>query len=297
MKEVLLDAALDSLELLPFLFVVYVFIEVIEKQLMFAERANRLLTGKFAPAIGVGLGLIPQCGFSVMSANLYLAGKITLGTLLAVFISTSDEAIPILLSNADTVAKILPILGIKLVLALFIGYFVNIIFKDAKFGSLFPSDKKIPIEEEAFGCCHHPLVKDRTVSRRDLAKTYLLHPLIHSLKIFLYIFVINIIFGSLVFYVGRDKIAVFLAESGLWQPFVAGLIGLIPTCASSVIITQLYALGGLTFGSCVAGLSVNAGIGMAVIFRQCSIKESLFILCMTYLPSVFAGVLLTPLNI
>lgn len=315
MIEVLVDAVLDSLLVLPFLFVVYVLIEFIEKRLMFASRAKRLLRGKYAPLIGVGVGLIPQCGFSVMATNLYLSKNLTIGTLIAVFIATSDEAIPILLSNGATALKLLPLLGIKILFALFMGYLLDVIFRKRNAETLSlsadtttvsmqgakesaDSEKAIAKEEseEETGCCRHVLEKSGKIDKKDWYKNYLFHPLIHSLKVFFYILLINFAFGTLIYFVGQDRISVFLAQSGWWQPFIAGLVGLIPNCAASVIISQLYVLGGLTFGSCVTGLSINAGIAMALLFRKNSnIKDSIFILAVLYLSSVLLGVMLTPI--
>lgn len=317
MIDVIVDALLDTLLVLPFLFAVYLIIELIERRLMFADRAKRLLRGKYAPLIGAGMGLIPQCGFSVMATNLYLTNNLTIGTLFAVFIATSDEAIPILLSSGTTALKLLPMLGIKVLFALFMGYLLDFIFHKKNAERLKLADEAVMhanesehtadacghVEEahgeehdEEVGCCHHKLEKGGKVDKKDIFKVYILHPLIHSLKVFLYIFVINIIFGTIIYYVGEDKITVFLAQSGWWQPFVAGLIGLIPNCAASVIISQLYVLGGLTFGSCVTGLSVNAGIALALLFRKnADIKNSLFILAVLYLSGVAMGLILTPI--
>lgn len=301
MTEVIIDALRDSALVLPFLFVVYVIIEIIEHKLMFASKAKRMLRGKYAPLIGVGMGLIPQCGFSVMATNLYLSGNITVGTLIAVFIATSDEAIPILLSNADTAWKLLPMLGIKVLFALFMGYLLDLIFRKKNEEKFRIKDGEEPEEqggeqEEEIGCCHHELKRaDGRTDRKQNLKEYLLHPLIHSVKVFIYILIINFVFGTIIYFVGQDKINAFLSESGWYQPLVAGLIGLIPNCAASVIISQLYILGGLSFGSCVTGLSVNAGIAVALLFRKGkNIKENIFILAVLYLSGVVLGLILTP---
>lgn len=298
MTDVITDALLDSLIVLPFLFAVYVFIEFIERRLMFASRAKRLLRGGYAPLIGAGMGLIPQCGFSVMATNLYLSNNLTMGTLLAVFIATSDEAIPILLSNGVTALRLLPMLAVKVLFALFMGYLIDLIFRKRNAERLALTDpaicEKPAADEEETGCCRHKLERSARVDKRDVCKTYLLHPLIHSLKVFIYIVLINFAFGTLIYFVGSDAIAVFMSQSGWWQPFVAGLVGLIPNCAASVIISQLYVLGGLTFGSCVTGLCVNAGIAVALLFRKnADLKDSLFIVLVLYLSSVLLGVILT----
>lgn len=336
--DILWDALKDALLVLPFLFVVYLLIEFIEQKLMFASKAKRMLRGKYAPLIGTGMGLIPQCGFSVMATNLYLSNNLTIGTLIAVFISTSDEAIPILLGTGANAWKLLPILGVKVVFALIMGYTLDLVFrkKNAERLSLGEDLRRKKAEEHAHdeekeevydpatkstivveseehdhehdhdhdedehevevGCCHHKLEHNEKLKGKEAVKAYLVHPLIHSLKVFAYILLINIAFGTLLYFVGEEKISAFLESSGFWQPFVAGLVGLIPNCAASVIVAQLYALGGLTFGSCVTGLSVNAGIALALLFRKGkNIKESLLIVAILYLSGVILGVALTPI--
>lgn len=309
MTEVIIDALIDSAKVLPFLFVVYVLIEIIEKKLMFAAKAKRLLRGKYAPLIGVGMGLIPQCGFSVMATNLYLSKNITVGTLLAVFIATSDEAIPILISNPATAWKLFPMLAVKVIYALFIGYLFDVIFRKRNEEIFRAKDEEErekaarhedshEEEEEEIGCCHHELKKDdgKRRDKKEIFKDYVGHPLIHSIKVFVYILIINFAFGTLIYYVGQEKITLFLSESGWYQPFVAGLIGLIPNCAASVIVSQLYILGGISFGSCVTGLSVNAGIALALLFRKSKkLKDNLFILAVLYLSGVILGLALTPI--
>lgn len=276
---------------------------------MFAAKAKRLLRGKYAPLIGVGMGLIPQCGFSVMATNLYLSKNITVGTLLAVFIATSDEAIPILISNPATAWKLFPMLAVKVIYALFIGYLFDVIFRKRNeeiFRAKDEEEREKAVrhedsheeEEEEIGCCHHELKKDdgKRRDKKEIFKDYVGHPLIHSIKVFVYILIINFAFGTLIYYVGQEKITLFLAESGWYQPFVAGLIGLIPNCAASVIVSQLYILGGISFGSCVTGLSVNAGIALALLFRKSkNLKDNLFILAVLYLSGVILGLALTPI--
>lgn len=326
--DILWDAFKDSLIVLPFLFAVYLLIEIIEQKLMFASRAKMLLRGKYAPLIGTGIGLIPQCGFSVMATNLYLSNNLTIGTLIAVFISTSDEAIPILIGglvDSATVWKILPMLAIKVIYAIMVGYAVDFIFRKRNERKLnndtmtpcavTTTGESVGLSEDdhedhdhdddhdhdechdvEIGCCHHKLEHGGKVTGKDFWKVYLLHPLVHSLKVFIYIFIINFAFGLLLYFVGEDKIGAFLESSGFWQPFVAGLVGLIPNCAASVIISQLYVLGGLRFGSCVAGLCVNAGISLALLFRKNkNVKDSLLIVGILYFASVILGVALTPI--
>lgn len=320
MSDVLIDSLLDSALVLPFLFAVYLLIEILEHNLMFANRTKYLLQGKLAPLMGAGIGLIPQCGFSIMATNLYLAGKLSLGTLIAVFIATSDEAVPILIADGDTALKLLPMLAFKVIYAVFIGYLTDLIAKARKRKraetEMTPQreDNNYPTENDTAsaisepltddnaetekGCCGHKLEYRKTSSdgTKEKLKTYLLHPFIHSLKIFLYVFVITFLFGTLIYYVGQDKIAAFLSGSGWWQPFLTALVGLIPNCASSVIIARLYVMGGLTFGSCLAGLCSNAGIGLALLFRRNkNFAESFIVALVLYFSGVAVGLALSPL--
>ena len=209
--DILWDATKDSLIVLPFLLVVYIIIEIIERKLMFAKRATKLLHGKYAPLLGTGIGLIPQCGFSVMATNLYLSHNLTIGTLIAVFISTSDEAIPIILSDVTNAWKLLPMLAIKVIYAIIVGYAVDFIFRKRNARNFLLNNATVSVapEEEhkdhdeehehdhehedehevEMGCCHHKLEHVGKVTGKDFWKAYLFHPLIHSLKVFLYIFV------------------------------------------------------------------------------------------------------------
>lgn len=288
MLEVLRDAIIDSLKILPFLFLVYVFIEVIEHAVT-PKLSARLFAGKLAPLIGTAAGILPQCGFSVIATNLYAKQHIALGTLLAVFISTSDEALPIMLSNTAALPKILPLMGIKIILALVVGYSVN----------FFVRKKVLDKTAENIGTtgCHHHKISGDKNEKFD-AKTYILHPLKHTATVFAFILVVNIIFGALIYGVGEQTLTDFLTDVKYFQPLIAALIGLIPNCASSVIITQAYVLGQISMGAAVAGLSVNAGLGFAMLFKQNkNLKENVFILVFLFVLSVLVGtgiMLITP---
>ncbi len=320
MLHVLEHSLIDSLKILPVLFLVYVLIEIIEDKSSNFFKRNKKLNGKFAPVIASGVGIIPQCGFSVIATDLFSKKKIGMGTLLAVFLTTSDEAIPILLSNKDFIIPLLFLVLIKVVYAILIGYVVNFIYNvilrknrnkystqliQSGFvyvGELQIDSSKLNVEKYStpvivgqdnlnsvsvcdVGCCGHKIEKDPSTFKK-----FIYHPLIHSLKIFAFILIINIIFGALIHYIGEESITNFMQSTKLFQPFVVGLIGLIPNCASSVLISNLYLLGGINFGSCVAGLCANAGIALAVLFRQNpNTKENFLIVGMLYLLSSLIG--------
>lgn len=313
-------ASIDTLKIAPLLLVVYFLIEFLEYKKLMQFESSKLLKGRKSPIFGSLFGSLPQCGFSVVATDLYTKRFVSIGALLAVYIATSDEALPIMLSSRNGILPLLALLISKIVLGIIVGYlavwlYPKIFKKDNKNlnderclqASLqvkhknkrhieydidenhyhaeesVTHNKNHKEEGEHIGCCHHDLESD---------KFDWLHPLLHCLKILLYILVINIIFAFIVEIVGEDKLVKFLSHSGLVQPLLAVLIGLIPNCASSVIITELYLLGGLSFGSILAGLAVNAGLGLMILFKQeKNIKEIAFILTMLIVPSLIAGYL------
>ena len=240
-----------TLTSLPFLFGAYLLIEFIEHR--HAEKFSAWLTkfGKAGSAIGAFLGLVPQCGFSVVAANLYSNRIISAGTMFAVFISTSDEAIPVLLSNPESAGKILPLIGSKLILAIVAGFLVD------KFGLFNITKEELDDVKREHSHCH-------TEGSHGLLKSTLLH----TAKTFAFIFVVMFCLELCIDTLGEEAFANFIAQEGLLQPFVAGLIGLIPNCASSIIIAQLFAEGTISFGTAFAGLSASAGTGLLVLFRN-----------------------------
>lgn len=280
MWDAILDAFLDTLKIFPFIFVIYVLIELLEHKTSFSKDHERL-QGNLAPLIGAATGIIPQCGFSVMAAKLYDKGLIRTGTLLAVFLATSDEALIILLSEGSRADMIVPLVVIKLIVAVIVGYAANFMLSGEKLSVM-------PLSEEnvhAFSC-------GREHEGKSDLKVYLIDPLIHSLKIALYLLIVNMVLGCIIYEVGEDSIS-SLIIGGSFQPFITSAIGLIPNCASSVIITQTYIDGFMTFGSCVAGLCANAGLGFVVLFRNGKrIKRNILLIVATYLISVAVGVII-----
>lgn len=282
----LLDALIDSAKLLPFLFIAYILIECIESLTAKKVGSSKFYKGKWAPLVGASFGMVPQCGFSVVATDLYSRQKITIGTLIAIFISTSDEAVPILLSNMTSVKILyilLALLGAKLVIGVVSGYLVdfvaNRIIKIKPIGAEDNTLKECEqncAEHEVVhkGCCGHDIEEDHV----HPAKQYVLHPLIHTLKIFAYILIVNIVFGALIYFVGEDKISAFLTNAKYFAPLFAAIIGLIPNCAASVVLTNLMLIGGLSFSACLAGLIVNAGIGYLILFKQNKNQKTNFLI-------------------
>ena len=291
MKEflhVLLHSLIDTAKLLPILFVVYFLIEFLEYKNAFRFEKSKLLKGKASPAIGSLVGSVPQCGFSVISAELYSERKISVGALIAVFIATSDEALPIMISNYESIPALLCLLATKIVLGIVVGYLTMFLyrkfFKNIKIETHHKEEDhndEDHHEEHLHACCHHDLKENKFNWK---------HPLIHCLKIFVYIYVINVIFGTIIMFIGEDKLVSFLNSSSIFQPLLSIAIGLIPNCVSSVVITELYLMGGLSFGSIVAGLSVNAGLGLIVLLKENkNKKENLFIILSLIISSLLIG--------
>ena len=277
MIDVLLDALLDTLKVFPFLLLIYFLIEVLEHKTTFT-RNRKILQGACAPLIGSAAGIIPLCGFSVMAAKLYDNGYIRTGTLIAVFIATSDEAIIVLASdvtNLTALSAILPLLLIKFIVAVAAGYAINLLYRGERVVAT-------PLDTE-YSCEGH--------SEHSNWDIYLKSPLIHSLKVGLYLLIINVVFGIIIYYVGAEQIANALVGGEALQPLVTAAVGLIPSCASSVIITSAYVHGGIAFGSMAAGLITNAGMGLVILLKNPkNIKRNLTIVLMLYIIAYLAGV-------
>lgn len=286
MWDVILDAFLDTLKIFPFLFIIYVLIELLEHKTSFSKN-HKLLQGKLAPLLGSVTGLVPQCGFSVMAAKLYDKNFISTGTVIAVFLATSDEAFVVLLSSGAAAAAIMPLLTVKFVIALAFGYLVNLICRK--------EELVVPNEEQkdmhGFSC-------GREHDGHGKVNLYLVEPLLHTLKIAFYILVVNLIFGFIIDAVGLEAISSTFVGGPYVQPFITALVGLIPNCASSVVITETFIRGGITFGSMVAGLCANAGLGLVVLYKNTKkIKRNIALTLGLYAVAVASGIVINSLQI
>lgn len=268
--DALLDAVWDTLRIFPFLFAAFWALEAIEH---YSNRyINQILTkvGKAGPLAGAVLGCIPQCGFSAAAANLYSGGLITLGTLLSVFLSTSDEAVLILLAHPGYGKTIAALLLWKVMIGIITGFLIDILLRKQK--------RESHIEEmcKTCGCSNSS----------GIFRPALIHTVRLSIYLFLFTFCLNLVFEL----VGMEQLAKILGKDTLFQPFLAALLGMIPNCAASVLITELYLAGSLSFGAAIAGLCAGAGVGMAVLFRSNhSLRENLKILLLLYGSAVIAG--------
>ncbi len=278
--EVVLDAFLDTLKILPFVLVIYVVIELIEHRTTVTQN-HKLLRGNTAPLMGAVTGIIPQCGFSVMAAKLYDKKLIKTGTVLAVFLSTSDEALIILLSGYEHAAAIMPLVLIKLAVSIGVGYLANFLLANETQEVIAPD-----ADVHAYSCGHEH-------EGEQWVNLYIIRPLIHSLKIALYLLIVNLVLGFIIYGVGEENISASLIGGAFFQPFITAAVGLIPNCASSVIITGAYMNGGVTFGSMVAGLCANAGLGLVVLFKNTNqIKRNILLVATLYAVGVVTGVII-----
>ena len=272
MLEVLQETIIDGLKLIPFLFIAYLIMEFIEHKTSNKSREFIKKSGKFGPAIGGVLGIFPQCGFSAIAANLYAGRIITMGTLIAVFLSTSDEMLPIMISEAVPVGTILRILGIKLVIGIIMGFVIDLIFR-----------KKEEDKEAIEHLCEH----EHCHCEEGILKS----SLTHTVKIFAFIFIISLILNTIIHFVGEDTLSNLILNKPVLGPVISALVGIIPNCASSVILTELYLSNVISLGSMIAGLLIGAGVGLLVLFKvNNNLKENLRILGILYLISVVAGI-------
>jgi len=274
MLEVLQETIIDGLKLIPFLFIAYLIMEFIEHKTSNKSKEFIKKSGKFGPAIGGLLGIFPQCGFSAIAANLYAGRIITMGTLIAVFLSTSDEMLPIMISEAVPVGTILKILGIKLAIGIIMGFVIDLIFR-----------KKEEEEEAIEHLCEH----EHCHCEDGILKS----AITHTVKILAFIFVISLILNTVIHFVGEDTLSNLILNKPVLGPIISALVGIIPNCASSVILTELYLSNVISLGSMIAGLLIGSGVGLLVLFKvNNNLKENLKILGILYLISVVTGVMI-----
>ena len=269
---------IDNIKLLPFLFITYLVMEYIEHKT--GEKAEAVIkkAGRFGPIPGGLLGMIPQCGFSAAASNLYAGRIITLGTLFAIFLSTSDEMLPILISEQAPVSMILKILLSKAVIGMVSGFLLDLIVRREHAGE----KEELRIEHM---CDHeHCHCEEGNIFKSAIS---------HTLQIFLFILVISFAINLIIEFMGEEVLASFLSGKPVIGPVLAGIVGLIPNCAASVVITQLYLEGVLGAGAMMAGLLTGSGVGLLVLFRaNDNLKENLKITLILYGIGVVAGIIL-----
>lgn len=270
MKEILMDTIMDSLKLLPFLFVAFLIIELLEHKINNQKIVAK--SKKIGPLIGSLLGAVPQCGFSASITNLYATRIVTLGTLIAVYLSTSDEMLPIMLSENVEFSKILSIILLKVIIGMIAGFIIDFFLRKKE-----EVDIKDMCEHEHCHC----------------EKGIFVSALKHTISILAFIFVITLLLNMGFEYLGEDNIQKLFMKDSLLSPFIASLIGLIPNCGASVVVTELYLNNAITFGSCMAGLLTGSGIGILILFRiNKNLKENLRILGLIYGIGAISGLII-----
>ena len=283
--EIIIDSLKDSLIVFAIVLIMHILLSFFE--LKFSDKLKK--KNGLSPMFGALFGLVPECGFSIIGSDLYIKEHITMGTLVAIFLSCSDEAIPLLISSHNEKSLYALILvGAKFVIGFIVGFLVDLIYRRRKEIDLHLHNCHHE-DEVHTGCCHHK-IDDHNESKID---KYLIHPLLHSLKIFLYVLIINLLFGFLIALIGEDKIQAFIESNKYLSPLFSSLIGLIPNCASSVIITELFVMGNIKFGACLAGLLMNSGLGLIYLIRHNKKKTTIPIILICFVSSLIFGYLVS----
>ena len=270
MKDCLMDGLIDTLKLLPYLLITFIILELIEHKLSEKNEKRLSKNKKLGPLFGGILGGLPQCGFSAMAANLFSRRVITLGTLIAVFLATSDEMLPIMISEKADISTLIVIIGSKVLIGIIIGFIIDLIYR-----------KKEEVNIHDMCCEEHCHCEEEGI---------ILSSIIHTLKIGLFVLIANLGINLIIYYVGEDNLKELLLNKNIFTYFIASLIGLIPNCAASVIITELYLSEFITLGNLFAGLLTGCGLGLLLLFKtNKNIKENINILLAIYIIGVVIG--------
>lgn len=276
--DALSDTLLDGIKLLPFLFITYLAMECVEHKT--SQKAEQIMkkSGKWGPVLGSVLGIVPQCGFSAAASNLYTGRIITIGTLAAVFLSTSDEMLPILVSEQVNFITIIRILVVKAAIGMGAGFVIDFLVRSKKDYK----EEELRIEHM---CDHqHCNCREDRIFKSALS---------HTVQIFVFILAITFLLNLAVGYMGEEQLAAFISNKPVIGPLISGLIGLIPNCASSVALTQLYLGGVLGAGAMTAGLLSGSGVGLLVLYRvNDDLMENVKITAMLYVTGVIFGILI-----
>ena len=273
MLDCIIDGLIDTLKLLPYLFITFVILEYLEHKMN--KKHEKLLAkkSKLGPIVGSTLGALPQCGFSTMASSLFSKKVITMGTLVAVFLSTSDEMLPIMIGEHTEIGTLLKIIGFKVILGIIVGLIIDLIYKP----------KQEHIKEDIEHACHdaHCHCEKDGIFKSSIK---------HTLKIGLFILIANLLINIIIYFIGEENLGNILLNKNILTYFLASLIGLIPNCASSVIMTELYLSGLVTIGTLMAGLLTGSGLGILLLFKENkNMKENLTILSIIYTIGIVVG--------
>jgi hypothetical protein len=279
MLDIIIETLIDSLKLLPFLFLVFLLMEYIEHKLSDKSKHTIEQAGKFGPLLGGILGAFPQCGFSAAATNLYAARIITYGTLIAIYLSTSDEMLPIMLSEGADFTVIIKIIIFKIIIGILFGFIIDIILRKRKN----KEDHQIKdfCEEEHCDCEHG-------IMRSSIR---------HTINIILFITIISFILNCILYYFDEDMIAAIFMKNSIFGPFLSSLIGLVPNCAASVVITELYLNNAISFGMTMAGLLTGSGVALLLLFKvNNNLKENISIMLTIYFIGAICGIVIDMLG-
>ena len=276
MQEVIIDSLLDVLKLIPFLLFAFFVLEYIEHKM--SKKNEKILVNnkKYGPVIGGVLGAFPQCGFSAMATKLFSSRVITLGTLIAVYLSTSDEMIPILISNGTNIVTVLKIIGIKVVIGIILGLIIDLFYR----------------RKDNHHSIHDECLEEHCHCEDGLIKSSIRH----TVSITIYLLITILVLNTVIYFVGEDNIKEFMLNNRAY--YISSLIGLIPNCASSVIMTEIYLTDMISFGSLISGLLTGAGVGLLVLFKtNKNLKENLLIILLLYVIGVVFGYIIDLIGI
>ena len=272
MLDVILDTLMDLLKLLPFLFVAFLILEFIEHKLSNKSKDKIAKAGKLGPLVGSLLGAVPQCGFGSMATNLYAARVISLGTLISIYLSTSDEMLPIMLSENVEISFIIKILSIKVLIGLVCGFLIDMFYRKKEVNHI------VDMCEDEHCDCEHGILKSS---------------LKHTFNIIIFIAIISFIINIAMYYLGEDSLSKLFMKDSIFGPFISSLVGLIPNCGASVAITELYLNNSISMGSLIGGLLTGSGVSLLVLFKtNKNIKENINILLTLYTIGVIFGIII-----
>lgn len=279
MKHVLIHTIKDSISILPFLFIAFLIMEYFEHKLNKKNKDLIMKSGKFGPLLGGILGAFPQCGFSVLATNFYSARIISIGTLVAIYLSTSDEMLPMMISQGTSIDIIIKLIGLKVIIGIIFGFIIDFIFRKHV-------DKKDHIHEicdEEHCNCNHGIIKSSIK---------------HTINIFIFILITTFFINIIMEFYGEEKLSNIFIDNNILSSFISSLIGLIPNCAASVIITELYLNNIITLGSAMAGLLTGSGVAIMILFKtNHNLKENLKIVSIVYFIGVICGIIIDLLGI
>ena len=275
MLNCLIDAILDTLKLIPFLFLTFIILESIEHKLSNKTQKKLIKYKKAGPILGGLLGGIPECGFSAMASSLFSSRVITMGTLIAIYLSTSDEMLPVMISEKENPLLILKIIGFKVLIGIIIGLIVDLLYKT----------KTETNHEHIHDLCddEHCHCEEDGILKSSLK---------HTLNTIIFVFIANILINFAIYFIGEDTITKLLESKNLLVYFASSLIGLIPNCAASILITEVYISGLIPIGVTISGLLTGSGIGILLLFKSNkNIKENLSVLSIIYFVGVVVGII------